>query len=171
MDTLPAWAIVDLWPPTTMSPLRATPSLEATSKRTVPLPLPVIGDVRAIQLTLVVAAHAQSVPVVAVMASAVGPPAAGTLRLEGATSNLHCARCDTRTRCALTTMSPSRGVVPSFAATPNSTVRVPWPDAGDNPEIHSAADVAFQAHSGSVVTVKLPLPPIESRLVGGVNAS
>ena len=46
------------------------------------------------------------------------------------------ARCETRTAVPLTRTSPSRVAVPSLGATRNSTLPVPCPEAGDNPEIH-----------------------------------
>jgi hypothetical protein len=39
---------------------------------------------------------------------------------------------------------------------------LPCPVAGDNPEIQAADVDASHAHSGSVVTEKLPVPPAAS---------
>ena len=69
--------------------------------------LPEIGSISAIQFTVVVAVHAHSL--LAATVTVPVPPAALRVWLEGARSNRHGARCDTRRRSPSTRMSPSRG--------------------------------------------------------------
>src|SRR5262245_47956122 len=99
-------------------PLRSPDVPAPTLNRTVPLPLPLTGDARLIQLTSVVAFQLQSV-VVATLTLPL-PPSLPTDWLDGVTSYRHAARCDTCTRLlSLMTMSPSRAAPASFAATRN----------------------------------------------------
>ena len=66
-------------------------------------------------------------------------------------------------------MAPSREAVFSLTATVNEIVPFPFPDAGDNAEIQLIAVEASHAHSGCVVTLKLPRPPPASTLDGEPN--
>lgn len=75
---------VGRWLATAIVPLRAAPSLRATVKLTVPVPVPVGDDVSAIQPTSTVAVHRHSLAVV--MVSLPGPPSEPTLWLDGVTS-------------------------------------------------------------------------------------
>ena len=63
-------------------------------------------------------------------------------------------------------ISASRADAPSLAATRNSTLPLPCPEAGDNPEIQGAALEASHAHSGCVVTENLAAPPLASTANG-----
>src|SRR5262245_41572949 len=66
-------------------------------------------------------------------------------------------------------MAPSREAVLSLGATVNETVPLPFPDVGDNAEIQVIAVEASHAHSGWVVTLKLPRPPPASTVGGEPN--
>ena len=80
----PDCVTIGRWLATAIVPLRAAPSLRATVKLTVPVPVPIADDVRAIQLTSTVAVHAHSLSVV--MVNLPGPPSEPTLWLDGVTS-------------------------------------------------------------------------------------
>jgi hypothetical protein len=66
----------------------------------------------------------------------------------------------------LTTIAPSRPEKLSLAATRNSRLPVPWPDAGVNADIQPTVDDALHAHSGCVVTAIAPVPPRASSIAG-----
>jgi hypothetical protein len=68
-------------------------------------------------------------------------------------------------------MVPSRAADPSFAATRNDTLPLPWPDVGDSPVIQVALVDAVQAHSGRAVTVIALLPPAASSMAGGATVT
>jgi hypothetical protein len=120
--------------------------LGATVKPTVPLPLPLVDEVAAIQLTSVVAVQAHSLSVATFTLPV--PPAALTFRLAGLIAKRQGARWDTRACSPLTTIIASRDEVPSLGATRNATLAAPCPDAGDMPEIQLAVVDASHAHSG-----------------------
>ena len=65
-------------------------------------------------------------------------------------------------------MSPSRAVAAGLAGTRNSTCPVPCPEAGATPAIQFASDDAVHEHSGVVVTITVPVPPVRSSAVGEV---
>jgi len=150
-------------------PVRSTPLLGATVKLTVPLPLLLTGGTSVIQLTSVVAVHAQSL--LTETDTLPEPPPAPTLWFEGATSYRQGARCDTRMWLSLMTISPSRADDPSLAATRKDTSPVPCPDVGVIAEIQFAEVDAFQAHSGCVVTFTVPEPPDASTIEGVVTSN
>jgi hypothetical protein len=62
----------------------------------------------------------------------------------------------------LITMAASRAAAPSLAATRNSTVPLPCPDAGESPEIQLTDVEADHSQSAVVVTERLPVPPAAS---------
>ena len=66
-------------------------------------------------------------------------------------------------------IAPSREPVLSLGATLNEMLASPFPDAGDNAEIQLTAVEASHAHSGLVVTLKLPRPPPDSSVGGEPN--
>lgn len=134
------------------------------TKLTRPSPLPETGAVSEIQPTSVVAVHAQSFDVETLICPVA--PDDDMMWVAGEISKRHGARCDTRNCSPLTMTLPSRGPLPSLAATRSSRLAVPCPDDGDN-EIHGAALVAVHAHSGVVVTVTVPVPPPASTIIGG----
>ena len=72
------------WLATAIELLRAAPSFGATAKLTVPVPVPVAGDVIVIQPDSAVADHVHSLAVVIV--SLPEPPLAPTVWLDGVTS-------------------------------------------------------------------------------------
>ena len=80
----PACVTVGRWLTTAIEPVRAAPSLRATRKLTVPVPLPVADDVSAIQPTSTVAVHAHSLAVVIVRLP--DPPVELTVCVDGVTS-------------------------------------------------------------------------------------
>jgi hypothetical protein len=80
----PGCVMVGRWLATATVPLLAAPSFRATVKLSVLVPVPVVDDVRVIQLTSTVAVHGHSLSVV--MVSLPGPPSEPTLWLEGVTS-------------------------------------------------------------------------------------
>jgi hypothetical protein len=63
-------------------------------------------------------------------------------------------------------MSPCRADDPSLGVTRNSTSPLPWPEAGDNPEIQFTALDTVQPHSGCVAIDKLATPPSASTTDG-----
>ena len=65
-------------------------------------------------------------------------------------------------------MFPSRCELPSLGVTRSSTVALPCPEDGDS-EIHGAPLVAVHAHSGFVVTVRVPVPPPASTIGGAAS--
>jgi hypothetical protein len=66
-------------------------------------------------------------------------------------------------------MSPSRPDPPSLAATRNSTLLVPCPEAGDNAEIQFTELVAVHAHSGCAVIENEAAPPLASTIGGAAS--
>src|SRR6188474_1696352 len=57
-------------------------------------------------------------------------------------------------------MPPSRAVALGFAPARNCRLALPCPLAGATSEIHATSADAVHAHSGLVVTVTVPVPPL-----------
>jgi hypothetical protein len=66
-------------------------------------------------------------------------------------------------------MSPSRADASSLGVTRNSTLPLPCPEAGDNPEIQFTALDTVHAHSGCVAIDNLAGPPPASTTDGFVS--
>ena len=133
-------------------------------KLTRPGPVPVAGDESEIHTASATAVHAHSLAVVIVRLPA--PPVAAIVWLAGPTSYRQGARWDTRTCCPFTSIIPSRTDDSSLAATRKDTFAVPCPDEGANAEIQFTFVDTSHAHSGCVVMLRVPLPPLAS-IIGG----
>ena len=126
--------------------------------RTEPEPLPLFCVVNEIQPASVPRVHEH--PLTVDTATSRVSPLASMVRLSGRSSNRQgAACCETATRLSLTTISPCRTEGRGLAATRNSTVLDPCPEAGDNPETQFAPVDTSQGHSGVVVMVTVPVPP------------
>jgi hypothetical protein len=132
---------------------------------TLPFPLRVTGVVNEIQSASAAAVHEQALGADTTISRV--PPPASMVRKPGRSSNRQAACCDTRTRLSLTTISPSRTEGRGLGAARNSTEPVPCPDVGDRPESQLEPVETSQGHSGDVVTVMLPIPPLEPMLDAG----
>ena len=133
---------------------------------TAPLPLPDTGAASDIHVTSLVAVHAHSLDVDTVTRPLPLPDV--TLCVAGVRSKRQGARCDTRTCAPLTLTLPSRCALPSLGVARSSTLALPCPEDGDS-EIHGAPLVAVHAHSGFVVTARVPVPPPASIIDGAAS--
>ena len=151
-------------------PVLGPPSLAATRKAIVALPLPLADDVIVIHSALLRAVHVHPVTVATVTLALAA--LAETVWLSGAMVNWQgAASCMTRTRLSLTTISPSRMAGAGFAPARNSTVPLPWPEVGERSVIQFTGVVTVQAHSGCAVTVTAPVPPPETMFEGAARES
>jgi hypothetical protein len=164
------WFTVKVRPATATVPERGAPVFGCTAYETEPFPLPVAPDAIEIHAWLLAAVHVH--PSWAVTANWSLPAAALASRLAGRISYRQGeACCDTRTRSSLTAMSPSRATDRGLDAARNVTWPVPCPDVGANSEIQLTCVDALHAHSGCVVTVTVPVPPLASMLGDAVSAT
>ena len=151
-------------------PLRAGPLFEATENVTLPLPLPLAGDVTVIHDALLVAVHPHPPEAVTVTEVFV-EPAAAVENVVGLTPDEHAAAWDTVTVCPATVSVPLRAA-PVFAAALKPTEPSPVPPAPVVMDSHVALLTAVQTQPVCVsMAIGVAAPPAEvTDVVSGVTA-
>jgi hypothetical protein len=139
-------------------PLRSLPVFLVKLNVTVPSPVPLAPDVTVIQASLLLAVHAQVLPVDTLTVDV--PAAEPTSRLFGEIEYEHgmTAACVTVKVCPAIASVPFREPA-LFAATRNPTEPLPVPELPEVIVTHEALLAAVHAHPAVVVTFTLPVPP------------
>jgi hypothetical protein len=140
-------------------PVRSAPLFAATATFTVPLPVPLAPLLMVSHDALLVAFHAQVLPVVTL--TLVASPAAGELRVIGVIAKVQGAApaCVTEKVCPAIVTVPVRCEVLVFAATLTATMRLPVPVEPDVTLSHDALLVVLQVQRLVVVTVTFVVSP------------
>src|SRR5262249_40592419 len=134
-----------------------------------PLPVTVDSVLMVIHATSLAAFHVH--PAIVVTETVCDPPAGPTVAFDRSSENWQTTPSWRMTmRCQCTTTTPGRGRGSAFDATAELSRASPWPVAPEVIEIQFASADADQAHSRSVVTLAVPVPPLALNCVVEVSA-